>query len=99
MAISSFRVAIAAVSLLALAACGGGGNGNGNGDTGTTPPTTTPPPTSTPPPPTTPAPDSVAGRISAAFAAIFGQGADTEGKDPADSDLPPVNFDQEPVDF
>lgn len=96
MAISSFRVAIAAVSLLALAACGGGGNGNG--DTGTTPPTTTPPPTSTPPP-TTPAPDSVAGRISAAFAAIFGQGADTEGKDPADSDLPPVNFDQEPVDF
>lgn len=98
MAISSFRVAIAAVSLLALAACGGGGNGNGNGDTGTTPPTTTPPPTSTPPP-TTPAPDSVAGRISAAFAAIFGQGADTEGKDPADSDLPPVNFDQEPVDF
>ena len=93
-----FRSLVAVGLLLSLAACFG--DSNGGGDT-TAPPVSTTPTTPTPTPtPTTPTPaPTIAQQISAAFAAIFGQGPDTEGKDPVESDLPAVNFDREPIDF
>lgn len=57
-----------------------------------------PPPTSTPAPPP-PVGTASLESLGATFAGLFRAGNDTEPRDPAEGDLPPISFTTEPVDI
>lgn len=83
------KFAMTAVVVVSLAACG---KSNKRDEVVVAPPASAPAP---PPPVGATALES----ISAAFAAFFRASSDTEPRDPAEGDLPPVSFTTEPVDI
>lgn len=86
---SLIRLALTSVVVVPLAAC----SDSKNRDEVVVAPT--PPPVAAPP---SIAPTSLES-ISATFATLFRASADTEPRDSAEGDLPPVNFTTEPVDI